>query len=94
MVRRSNIVTTIKYDISERLRLGTPSEDKRRKIAAHFRELVERRLQAYRSNKIEDYLGKTPVKSAEFTRQLVMQPNKPPLYAGWDIIWQLADLYA
>jgi hypothetical protein len=79
------------YDISARLRLGTPTEDKRRKIGEHFRELIERRLQSYRSQKIEDYLGKAPVKPADFVHQLVEHPNRKPIYAGWDIIWQLAD---
>ena len=79
------------YDISERLRLGTPSEDKRRRINEHFRELIERRLSRYASKRIVDYLGKSPVKPSEFIRGLVERPNKPPLYAGWDIIWQLAD---
>jgi hypothetical protein len=79
------------YDISERLRLGTPSEDKRRRINEHFRELIELRLSRYSSRNIEDYLGKNPVKSSDFIRQLAERPNRPPLYAGWGIIWQLAD---
>jgi serine/threonine protein kinase len=79
------------YDISDRLRLGTPADDKRRRIGEHFRELVERRLARYKSQKIEDYLGKNPISAADFARQLIDNPNRAPLYAGWDIVWQLAD---
>ena len=79
------------YDISDRLRLGTPSEDKRRSIEAHFKELVEKRLQNYQSRSIDSYLGRVPVKPSDFVRALVESPRKPPEYAGWEIIWQLAD---
>jgi hypothetical protein len=79
------------FDISDRLRLGTPSSEKRRQIAAHFHLLVQKRLVNYRSADIADYLGAEPVKTAQLVQSLASGGGKQTHYAGWNVVWQLAD---
>lgn len=79
----------IQFDVSNTLRIHSKN---RREIERHFEVLMQRRLSNYKSSSIKDYLGDEPVKSRDLVSWLAGEKRASTgHYAGWQMVWQLAD---
>lgn len=81
------------YTISDYFSMGGGFSSERRNVEEYFRELVSMRLRAcgFESTDIRDYLGIEVMKPEELIARLVRANQGRPVYAGWQVVWQIAD---
>jgi serine/threonine protein kinase len=80
------------FDISRTLFLPTGIDPEREKLKRYFERIVARRLRHwhFRSSSIVDYLA-DQVHSTDDLVALLAEGRKNAYYAGWEVVWQLAD---
>lgn len=80
------------FNLAESLILRGGQKVERGELKKYFEHLLQKRLQAsHSSDEIRDYLGESFASMTEFVRNLHEDPLYRGAYAGWDIIWQVAD---
>ncbi len=80
------------FDISRTLFLPTGIDPEREKLKSYFDRIVARRLRHwhFKSSSISDYLT-DQVYSTDELVGLLAEGRKNAYYAGWEVVWQLAD---
>jgi serine/threonine protein kinase len=81
------------YTISDYFSLGGGFANDRRSVEEYFRQVVGVRLRVcgFQSTDIREYLGVEVMKADEIVARLVSRSRGEPVYAGWQIVWQIAD---
>ena len=79
------------FNLAESLILRGGQKIDRKQTRIYFEQLLKKRLEEYDSNSITDYLGKDFGTMAAFVRSIAKDPKAKGAYAGWNIIWQVAD---
>lgn len=81
------------YTISDYFSMGGGFSNERDFVEQYFKKLVGVRLRVcgFQSEDIREYLGSEAMKGDEIVARLVSRSHGEPVYAGWQIVWQIAD---
>lgn len=79
------------FNLAESLILRGGQKIERKETRKYFEDLLSKRLETYDSNTIQSYLGQDFGTMAGFVKKISKSPKAKGAYAGWNIIWQVAD---
>ena len=79
------------FNLSEVYYVPSGISPDRGQLRDYFRKLVNLRLKNYEAIDIAAYLGEVPVKTTALVSKLATDQPKSAYYAGWEIVWQLAN---
>lgn len=79
------------FNLSEIYFVPSGRSANRNELREYFKELVELRLTDFRSKLITTYLGDTVTKTVDLICRLATRKPRDAYFAGWDIVWQLAN---
>lgn len=79
-------------DISHTLAVKDGIHPERKKLERYFRSIIKRRLEYWRfqSTDIIQYLGQKPIPTRVLVARLA-HSRRNAYFAGWDVVWQIAD---
>lgn len=79
-------------DIARQFSMGAGVAPERRKVEEYFKRLLAARFKrwGYASDDITQYLGDRPIDISDLVARLASS-RRDAYYAGWTIVWQLAD---